>query len=109
MSNFMEDDFNELFGDLWDDEASFKMCAAEEILKYKHISDDFLRHLVDADPGWVFLSDESRLGDFMMDVDELEREIFLRYGIDVEDIPHRNLLAIFKRIDEEGIVPRGKK
>lgn len=106
MSDFTEDDFDELFGDLLGDDVSFEMSAAEEIVKYKNISDDFLMYVVEADPAWVFLSDESRLGDFMMDMDYLEREIFLRYGVDVDDIPHRNLVAIFKRIDEEGIVPR---
>ena len=88
-----------------DEEYTLYWASTDEISKYWQISSDFLRKVLDLDPAWTFLSDLSTLRDFDIAPEVLEREIFLRYGVEIDDLEDRRLVDIFTRIEEEGILP----
>ena len=92
-----------MFNSYDDENGRIFFAPDEEIRKYGAIADHFLRHILELDPAWVFLSDKSTLRDFDIAPEILAREIFLLYGVDPAEVEDQNLVRIFKKIDEEGI------
>ena len=78
---------------------------ADEIKKYWRISYDFMLHVLDSNPSETFISDRSSLYEFaiLSDSEGLKRQIFLRDGIEVNDLDGLLLVDICRRIVEEWI------
>ncbi len=87
------------------EERMIRPASTEKISKYAHISRHFLIHVLGLEPEQTFISDLSSLTDFLVEDEVLEREIFLHYGIEIEETEGVRLVDVFKRIEEEGIVP----
>ncbi len=66
----------------------------------------FIKNILGLNPASTFISDESSLDHFMIESDDVSREIFLLYGVDVSDLGEAALLVdIFERIARDGIMP----
>jgi len=74
------------------------------INKLLEISEDFMTKIFGLEPGEYLISDESSLYDFTglneKELPEIHNKIQEMYNIDVSDIKSRNLLEIFKRIND---------
>ena len=68
-----------------------------------HVSIAFIKNIFGLEPSGYMITDESRLSDFTDfgsgDVAPIIKKIMKVYGIDVSDVPHGNLLGIFRKID----------
>jgi hypothetical protein len=74
------------------------------INKLLEISEDFMIKIFGLELGEYLISDESTLYDFIgldeMELPEIHKKIQEMYNIDASDIKSRNLLEIFKRIND---------
>jgi hypothetical protein len=69
---------------------------------FPEIAEDFMRRVLDYEPGDYLITDESSLFDFVgandLELSAIKKKIQLIYGLDVSDTGSGNLLEIFARI-----------
>ena len=77
-----------------------EFAPQDRVNSHPALLDDFIRQILE--PEGAFISDESSLWDFEMDlnIDELFTRIKRVYGVDVSDIESANIATILDRIAE---------
>lgn len=77
-----------------------EFASTSNIEHYEPIARDFLQRVLHLNYDQCFISDQSSLIDFMGGEDYVEttRQI---YGVDISDIEDGNLVAIFRRLDQQ--------
>lgn len=88
------------------DGRQIRRASTTGVSEYANIARHFLVHVLKLEPAQTFISDLSSIDNFMIEKEVAESRIFLHYGIEISDIEDGNLVAIFQRIAEQGIVPR---
>lgn len=81
-----------------------EFASTSDINRFREISEDFMNKIFGLEPGEYLISDESSLYDFTgvdeMELPDIHKRIQEMYNIDVSDIESRNLIDIFRRIDD---------
>jgi hypothetical protein len=69
---------------------------------FSEVAEDFMRRVLDYEPGDYLITDESSLFDFVgandLELSAIKKKIQSIYGLDVSDTGSGNLLEIFARI-----------
>jgi hypothetical protein len=81
---------------------ALKFASTERIDAHRELVSDFVRHVIEKDPNYCFVSDESTLWDFHDAHDNADyiRKIQQLYDVDVSDLNPPYIAAIAERIQK---------
>jgi len=77
-------------------QAPITFAPATRVEAHGALRDEFVERILRME--WAFMSDESSLTEFPEDVDEYGRRIMLLYGVDIDQLPDRQIATVLDAI-----------
>nr|MDQ6924640.1 hypothetical protein [Candidatus Eremiobacteraeota bacterium] len=79
-------------------QAPIRYASTTRIVAHGALRDEFVERILRMEPGSVFISDESRLGEFPEEIAEYGRRIMLLYGVDIDTLADEKFATILDAI-----------